>query len=94
MNDSILYWLSDNQFICAWSFHEKLDFGQFWWRIDCHNISESGEMQYDVVRRYYSHWTLHAVFVSVLYPASLELLETVVCFLDFHEIKEGPRNKQ
>ena len=41
-----------------------------------------------------SHISSHVVEAIALYSASAEDLEMVACFLDFHEIKESPRNMQ
>jgi len=39
---------------------------------------------------YLSHWSSQATVARALYSASVELLETIFCFLDFHEIKQLP----
>ncbi|EOY32583.1 Uncharacterized protein TCM_040575 [Theobroma cacao] len=42
--------------------------------------------------KYSKHITSQEMDVIALYSAFVELLATIVCFLDFQLIKDGPRN--
>ena len=46
------------------------------------------------VRRYLNHTSSLVTAAIARYSASVEDFETMVCFLDFHEIKESPKKTQ
>ena len=77
-----------NQFWYAWSFHETQDLQQYVKLTCCHNIEQhvDGKQLCILLTK-----SLQLALARALYQAFEELLETIVCFLDFHEIKEEPR---
>ena len=80
LQGSSLEWYG-NQFQYVWSFHETQDLKQYV-KLTCYHNTEQ---QVDGKQL----WILLTERLAI--ATSEELLEIVACFLDFHEIKEEPR---
>ena len=86
--------MNDNQLRYAWCAHGKQDLQQFGWHLYCQHkvrltLFEEIQVQPKDQR---SQIISEQAADMARYSDSVEDLETLACFLLFHEIKEEPRN--